>query len=108
MSIRIGNARVGHRVGGFYVSAPLTGRNAGRRFRVGHRLPGGSYGSVPVTVTSGRPQPPASLGVQIVATAVTAFLVGWLAVSTGSWWLFASLAGGLGWQWVRWARSRRL
>ena len=85
MGVRIGNARVGHRVGGFYVSAPVTGPHAGRQVRVGHRLPGGGYGSVPVTVTRGQRKPPPSLGVQVVATAVTAFLFGWLVVATGVW-----------------------
>jgi len=59
MSVRIGNPRGGHRVGGFYVSAPLTGRNAGRQVRVGHRLPGGLHVSVPIRATrSRRPRPP--------------------------------------------------
>jgi hypothetical protein len=46
--VRITNPRIGHRVGGFYVSTN------GRSTRVGHRLPGGFYGTV--TAASGTPQ----------------------------------------------------
>lgn len=106
MSVRFGNPRVGHRVGGFYVSAPVAGRNAGRQVRVGHRLPGGAYGSVPVTVTTGRPKPPASLGVMLFTTVVMCALFGWLALASGAWWLLFSLAGGVGYQWWRWSKNR--
>lgn len=106
MSVRFGNPRVGHRVGGFYVSAPVAGRNAGRQVRVGHRI-GGFYGSVPVTVTPGRPQPRASLGTMVFTTIVVCFLFGWLAVASGAWWLWLSLAGGVGCQWWRWSTTRR-
>ena len=79
--VRIGTTRIGHRVGGYYLSTPITGHNAGKQIRIGHRLPGGFYASVPVTVTKGQPQPPATLGVQIAATAVTPFLIGWLTIA---------------------------
>ena len=79
--VRVGTTRIGHRVGGYYLSTPITGHNAGKQIRIGHRLPGGFYASVPVTVTKGQPQPPAPLGVQIAATAVTAFLIGWLTIA---------------------------
>jgi hypothetical protein len=48
MRVRLVIPSLGHRVGGFYVSAPMTGRH-GRRFHIGHRLPGGFWLSAPVT-----------------------------------------------------------
>ncbi|PZS21635.1 MAG: hypothetical protein DLM61_27695 [Pseudonocardiales bacterium] len=51
MSIKLGNGRIGHRVGGFYLSTPTSGRNTGKQIRVGHRLPLGFYGSQTVTST---------------------------------------------------------
>ncbi|MGH3514046.1 MAG: hypothetical protein ACRDQI_06485 [Pseudonocardiaceae bacterium] len=108
MSIKLGNARVGHRVGGFYVSAPVTGRNAGRQVRIGHRLPGGFYGSVPIAATNTRrPKPPISsysLAVMI-ATTILLGIPSLLMVVSPAWPLgLIFIVAGV-WQWLTWAAN---
>lgn len=108
MSIRIGSTRVGHRVGGFYMSTPVTGRNAGRQVRVGHRLPGGFYASVPITVDGRRrPRPPIgsySCGVMIATTVVFVGLAVLFLVA-GGWPLTLLLIGVIAYQWLVWAAN---
>ena len=50
--------RIGRRIGGFYVSTAISGRNAGQ-IRVGHKLPLGFYGSTTINTTDTPRQPAA-------------------------------------------------
>jgi hypothetical protein len=94
MGIKIGSTRIGHRVGGFYVSTPITGRNAGKQVRIGHKLPGGFYGSHTLTTTSGQTQAskPASPRVVAFSLSLTGALILALSIASGSWILMGSYA----------------
>lgn len=85
MSIKLGSARVGHRVGGFYVSTPVTGRNAGKQIRVGHQLPLGFYGAQTVTSTNrgGVPITTPTGGTRVVSSAQGLFNLFILLVGIG-------------------------
>lgn len=108
MTIRIGNPRVGHRVGGFYVRGTVTGPNAGRQFRVGHRLPGGSYASALVQVDSSRhPQRPIGAvplsGMLAITVAYGGIAVALLCV--GLWILALPLLVATMVCWLKWAAN---
>lgn len=111
MAIRIGNPRVGHRIGGFYVSAPLTGRNAGKQIRVGHRLPGGFYASVPIRATgSRRPRrPPRTIGSlprwSMITATVVYVVLALLLLVVGVWFLAVPMLVGTVLAWLRWAAN---
>jgi hypothetical protein len=108
MGVRIGNPRVGHRVGGFYVSAPITGRNVGRQIRIGRRLPGGFYGSVPVRISgSRRPQRPiGSLPLSgMIATTVVYVGLAVVILMAGAWFFALPLLIATVFCWLRWVAN---
>ncbi|HET9256089.1 MAG TPA: hypothetical protein VFO16_12925 [Pseudonocardiaceae bacterium] len=82
--------------------------HAGRQLRVGHRLPGGFYASVPVTVGSRRrPQPPIgsySAAMMIATTVVFVGLAALFLVADG-WPLTLLLIGATIYQWLVWAAN---
>jgi hypothetical protein len=84
------SVRIGHRgPAGTYISAPITGRNAGKQIRVGHKLPLGFYGSTTVPVGNSRKSPTAwpqpSPRAQATIMLISCALVTALCVAVGAW-----------------------
>ena len=81
------------------------GIRVGNTVRVGHRLPGGFYASVPVAATGRRPVSSYSRGEMNATTVVVTALAVFLAVF-GLWPITMGLLAGMGYQWALWRAYR--